>query len=119
MDKQKDIIKDEDDLYRRIPVDEWYVEKEDRVSSAAFTHVKASVNWAPHTTPEKTVAGFPNNHVAALQAMFPRAKDQEVKHDPYPDTYPDNYSHSLIIGKKSLSIRRYLAQKCRFVFKCT
>lgn len=116
---EQEHINDEDDLYRRIPVSEWYVEKEDRVSSAAFAHVEASVNWAPHTTLEKTVAGFPNNHVAALQAKFPRAKAQEVKHDPCPDLDPNNYSHSLIIGKKSLSIKRYLAQKCRFVFKCS
>lgn len=113
MDEQKD-INDEDDIYRRIPPD-WYVEKEDRVSSAAFTHYEASVNWALHTTPEKTVVGFPNNHVAALQAKIPREKHQKVKHDPI----PDNYSHSLIIGKKTLSVAKYLARNCRLVLKNT
>jgi hypothetical protein len=107
-------ISDEDDLYRRI-TPEWYVEKEDRVSSAAFTHFEASVDWARHTTPEQTVAGFPNNHVAALQAKIPRAKNQEVRHDPT----PNNYSHSLIIGKKTSSVRKFLADNCRFVLKHT
>ncbi len=113
MDERKD-ISDEDDLYRRIPP-EWYVEKEERISSAAFRHLETSVDWARYTTPEKTVAGFPNNHVAALQAKIPREKKQEVKH--VPD--PDNYSHSLIIGKKTRSFARFLAKNCRFVLKHT
>ena len=111
MDKQK-YINDEDDLYRRIPP-LWYVEKEDRISSAAFKDPKTSVNWAKYTSPEETVAVYPTFHVGALQAKIPRAKNQEVKHDPK----TDNYSHSLIIGKKTQSIARFLASNCRFVIK--
>lgn len=113
MDKQED-INDEDDLYRRIP-HLWYVEKEDRVSSAAFTNDKVSVDWARYTTPQKTVADFPDNYVAALQAKIPREKGQKVRHDPI----PNNYSHSLIIGKKTESVKRYLARNCKFVLKNT
>lgn len=111
---EQEHINDEDYLYRRI-IPEWYVEKDDRVASAAFTNFETSVDWALHTTPEKTVADFPNNHVATLQAKIPRAKDQEVKHDPY----PENYSHSLIIGKKTLSVAKHLARNCMFVLKNT
>ncbi len=114
MDERKD-ISDEDDLYRRIPP-EWYVEKEERISSAAFRHLETSVDWARYTTPEKTVAGFLDCRLAALQAKFPRserAKNQKVIHDPE----PNSYSHSLIIGKKTDSVARFLALKCRFVIK--
>jgi len=105
-------IPDDDDLYRRIPPD-WYVEKEDRVSSAAFKDRETSVEWSKYCTPDKTVREYPNYHVAALQAKIPRTKNLEVKHNPS----RHSYAHSLIIGEKPLSIARFLAQNCRFVLK--
>lgn len=114
MDKQE-FINDEDDLYRRIPP-LWYVEKEDRISSAAFKDPKTSVNWAKYATPEETIVDHPNFHVGTLQVKIPRSEragNQEVKHDPK----IDNYSHSLIIGKKTQSVARFLARHCRFVIK--
>lgn len=100
-------ISDDDDLYRRIPP--WhYVEKEDRISSAAFKDEETSVNWSEYATPAETVSGFPGFRVGALKAKIPRSEKQKVIHDPK----PTNYSHSLIVGKKTQSVAKHLARAC-------
>ncbi|MCX5781464.1 MAG: hypothetical protein NT145_01990 [Elusimicrobia bacterium] len=107
-------IGNEDDLYRRIPPYH-YVKEDDRVSSAAFAALETSVDWSKRTTPAKSVANYPDNHLASLKAKVPRDKNLEVKHDPI----KDNDAHTLIIGKKTQGIRKYLAKNCSFVIKRT
>ena len=110
-----EFINDSEDLYRRIPPD-WYVEKEDRVSSAAFNRdFNLSVDWSKYSTPEETVrrgtGKTQNCRCAAIQAGVPRKFNQEVIHTPS----KHNFSHSSIIGEKPLSIARKLARACRFI----
>lgn len=110
--KPVEIIPDEDLLYRRIPP-QHYVKEEDRVSSAAFRDPNLSVDWSRHITPEQSVKGFPNNHLAALIAKIPRALGQEVYHTPS----LRNYAHSSIVGQKSTSVARKLANSCSWVIQ--
>lgn len=114
-------IKEIDDkhfLYRRIHPSQYNNAKAE-ISSCAFIDPKASVDWALYTTPEETIKGYPTHHLASLKAEIPRAKDQKVIHDPCPDTDPDNYSHTLIIGRKSRSVARFIARNCEVVIKRT
>jgi hypothetical protein len=109
--KQREVIPDEHDLYRAIHPN-WYVEKEERVSSAAFRDKHASVDWSIYSTPEESGARFPGRRIAAIQAKIPRQNGLDVLHDPS----KGNYSHSLISGKKKLSVSRNLAMVSRLVF---
>lgn len=109
-------IDDEDFLYRRIH-HLHYNKVKAEISSCAFTDLETSVDWALYTTPEETIKGYPTYHLASLQAKIPRERSQEVIHDPYPDTDPDNYSHTLIIGRKPRSVAKFIALNCEFVIK--
>jgi hypothetical protein len=106
----KENIPNEEYLYRRI-LSEWWVTAEKRISSLAFRHYNTSVNWARHTTPEKSVRKYPECRLAEIQAKVPREKDQRVEHSPS----CRNRSHSLIIGKKTLSISRFLASNSKVI----
>lgn len=111
--KRKSIlpIPDDDELYRRI-VPLHYKEKEDRPSSAAFSNYKLSVNWATHTTPKLTLQNQPDSvRLASIISRIPRLKMLKVEHDPL----DDNFSHSLIIGKKTKSKKKFLARNCKWV----
>ena len=99
--EQRELIPDEDLLYRRIPFS-WYVKEENRIKSAAFKDPEASVDWEKYITPEGSLANYPSYSLVALKARIPRACDQAVIHDPE----TDNYSHSLISGRKSLCTQR-------------
>lgn len=106
-------IPDEDELYRRI-ISLHYKEKEDRPSSAAFTDYKTSVNWANYTSPELTLKGQPRDvRLASIISSIPRSRNLVVEHDP--DPKEDNFSHSLIVGKKTKSISKFLAINCNWV----
>ncbi len=106
-------IDDEDFLYRRIhPLH--YNKVKAEISSCAFTDPETSVDWALYTTPEETIKGYPTYHLASLQAKIPRECSQKVIHDPI---IPDNYSHTLIIGRKPRSVAKFIAHNCEFVIK--
>ena len=94
---------------------DWYKEKEGRVSSAAFydRRLETSVDWARYITPEEAITGFREYHLAALKAKIPRENKLGVTHEPV----QDNYSHSLITGKKTKAIARTLANSCVLVIK--
>ena len=101
---KSEFIPDEDSLYRRIHPDH-YDKEHDVVSSAAFRgDCYTSVDWDKYTTPQKSVRGYPNHHLAALQAKIPRMKGQEVRHTP-----SRNRAHSSIIGNKTYSVAKFLA----------
>ena len=110
MRKEPKIIPDKDYLYRKIAND-WYHHKANRVSSAAFRDKEASVDWARHITREKSIKSWPKHHLGEIQAEVPRRNNQEVRHAPS----KRNYSHSLIIGQKTLPIRRQLAKNCKLI----
>ena len=105
--KIKKNISDHDGLYRRIHHS--WVDK-DRVTSAAFSHERMSVNWARFSTPQKSITAKKDYIVVAeIKTVHARTKGLKVMHDPE----CTNYSHSLVIGKKTQSIRRYLAKNCK------
>ncbi len=62
---------------------------------------------------------MPENQLIQITLLRVQMEYPEVKHNPNPDTDPDNYFHSLIIGKKKQSVVKYLARSCRFVLKTT
>lgn len=105
-------IPDNDRLYRRIPP-VWYNKEEDRVTSAAFKDLNMSVNWEKYITAENAVRKYPEHRLSALIAKVPRSKSLEVKHTPSRLIR----SHSSIIGKKTESIARFLAQNSVLVVK--
>ena len=109
----KEEIPDEDYLYRRIHPNH-YDPDADKISSAAFKGgPETSVDWAKHTTPAKSIHKHPTHHLASIQAKIPRSKEQKVEHSPS----LRNYAHSLIIGKKTTPIARYLAERSTLIVK--
>ena len=115
--KKRDIeyIPDEDSLYRRIPPVH-YDKYTDKISSAAFRgghDYKASVDWEKYTTPERSTRKYPQHHLASLKAKIPRSKDQKVEHAPS----NNNPSHSEIIGKKTYSVAKFLAECSTLIIK--
>ena len=53
--RQPEKIPDSDDLYRRIPPDQY---ERGKIAYTAFLDYETSVNWEEYSTPEKTVKGF-------------------------------------------------------------
>ena len=102
-------IPDEHQLYRRIHPQ--HLKKTGEISSATFIGEKVSVDWEKYTTLNETLRGWPDNQLASILAGIPRQKDQEVKHDPV----KGNQAHSLIIGHKTKSIRRFLARNSKLI----
>lgn len=118
---KREFIPDEDDLYRRVPKDQ-YDEKMGKVSSGAFMlredkNEKAlSVNWSKWTTPEESsVCPITGNryYLGALYAEVPRHQGLEVIHAPS----RKNRAHSLITGQRLIDsnflIADILAENCR------
>jgi|GEM_PF-2488109 hypothetical protein len=105
-------IDDEDNLYRRIPQYQ-YNEKADKIFYCAFKDYELSVDWEKCTTPQKTLEGHPNFHLASIKAKFPRTKGQVVEHSPS----KRNKAHSLVKGKKTNSIQRFLRDNSKLIFK--
>ena len=109
----KEEIPDDDYLYRRIHPDH-YDSDADKISSAAYKGgYETSVDWSKHTTTAKSISKYPAHHLASIQAKIPRSKEQKVEHNPS----LRNYAHSLIIGKKTTPIARYLAENSTLVVK--
>jgi len=84
-----------------------------RISSGAFDGQEMSVNWEKYATAEETAAQDAARNtvaVAALRADFCRSVEQEVVHDPLPesDGMPANRAHSLVRGRKSRPVKQKL-----------
>lgn len=91
-----DTIKNDALLWRRLHPT-WVIRNDDgsyRVSSAAFKDGRheVSVNLAELTTVENSLAGFPEQGLAELQAGIPRLLGHALVRDPL----PDNPAHALI-----------------------
>lgn len=108
-------IPDEALLYRRIfPLH--YDKYTDKISSAAYRgkyDCRASVDWEKYTTPERSIKKYPQHHLATLKAEIPRKKYQKVEHVPS----LSNRSHSEIIGKKTYSVAKFLADNSTLIIK--
>ena len=118
---EKEQIKPEDDLYKRIsPINFNY--DEDRVSSGVFhtSRPNLSVDWSKYRSPEEALEGYPDNYLISLKAKHPRSRDLEVNHDPifdYPQ-YNDNQAHSLIEGSfKSKSTAKFLINNTSLILR--
>lgn len=97
-------INDEEFLYRRITEEHFDVAK-GKVNSSAFCGRELSVDWAKFTTPAEAIARPPiGKCLVQVQAEYPRQVEQEVLHNPT----STNYSHSLIVGDKKQSVRRFI-----------
>ncbi len=112
-----EIIGPEEILYRRLnrfqfdPVT-------DEVSSAAFSNLETSVNWAKYSTPETTAAP---DSLAICQIVCSDCKNcgQDVIHDPLKEGdfgFP-NPAHSLINGHKKQSTRRKLRDLSKVIWR--
>lgn len=99
-------IGEEEHLYRRIHR-HFFNAESGRPSSGAFSQLEMSVDWARHTTPEASLARNNNgDHVALVSLMAQNCRNigLAVTHDPD----EENYSHSLVSGKKTDSIKNKL-----------
>jgi hypothetical protein len=108
-------IPDEHHLYRRIHPEQ--LKPNGEISTAAFTPNETSVDWEKYTTPQETLSGLPDYHLASILAKVPRKKNLEVKHNPIDKPTEVNCAHSLIIGRKTLSIKKYLREKSTLIVK--
>jgi hypothetical protein len=111
-------VEDEDYLYRHVAPKPSQITKDPardsgwRLTSANFKSHELSVDIARLTTPDRSLHGRPGHHLAQFLAGFARhACDQEVVHDPL----CDNDAHALVIGDKSRTLRRQLAESCTWV----
>lgn len=108
-------IGDDDVLWRRLHAKHLTLDHstgERRITSAAFTDPQLSVDLARLVAPrDHRVTMAHGAGVAELAAHVPRSKQLEVRHDPV----PDNEAHSLVTGRKTQSIARFLARKSRLL----
>jgi hypothetical protein len=117
-------IPDEAFLFRRIHLVNWKPEAP-MPDAAAFDDVKMSCDWQKYARIEETIsrAKKPSGSqygAVMLQVGFLRAPDggkpnrsQEVNHAPKildDEEGPRNYSHSEVVGEKSLRLGRRLAK---------
>jgi len=120
---KKEIIPDEDDLYRRIHHLQ-YDRKRNKISAAVFQvkrNEKAlSVNWSKYSTPEETSIDPVHKgkfYVGGILAKIPRQHELDVVHAP--GKRFKNRAHSTIVGRKLLEeetkyeISTILADNCR------
>ena len=97
-------ILDHDDLYRGIHPN--WVKDDGEVSSGAFDGEEMSVDLAKKTSIKRSWRRFKrtNGGLVAFAAEIARRNSQEVRHWPL----LTNLAHSLVIGKKTKSVRRQL-----------
>ncbi|MBU4268647.1 MAG: hypothetical protein KJ808_07345 [Acidobacteria bacterium] len=107
-----EIIPDNDNVYRRIPR-VWYIETENRPSSAAFRDPETSVDWSKYSTPEESLKGYSGYFLASIKAKIPREMKLDVIHRPS----KNNHSHSVILGQKTPSKAKSLADRSVIVKK--
>jgi len=100
------------DLYRVIVPLSWS-KKDNRPSSSAFKHLGMSVDWCLFSNSYESLRRYVKDDrdkigsgVAALTVKQAKDYGQDVCHEPE----ENNYSHSLILGKKTDSIARKLAR---------
>ena len=104
-------INDEEYLYRRITA-EHFDDAKGKINSSAFSGRELSVDWAKFTTPSESIARPPiGKCLAQVQATYPRQVGQEVLHNPT----STNYSHSLIVGDKKQSVRRFIRNNATII----
>ncbi len=85
--------------------------EENRPTSAAFKDPEMSVDILCLTTIEESyirAKKIGKNAVVSIQAQWIIEKGLEVCHEPI----EGNYAHALILGKKSNSIAKFLANNC-------
>jgi len=86
--------------------------KEGKLSSAAFSNYEMSVDRGDMCSATQTQARKSAwIKVASFSHTVPQALNQEIKHDPK----PDNNAHTLVIGKKTNSIRRKFAKESTLI----
>lgn len=108
---KQEYIPDQDLLFRRVPPCH-YDKKDGSLKSSLFRGKKrCSVDWEKFTTPKKSLKKYPDNLIASLQAKIPRERKQKIIHTPQ----CGNHAHSDIVGKKTKSIARYLANNCNIL----
>lgn len=89
-------------LYRRL-VESYFRRRDRTLTSGAFylrgkPDPEVSVDLARLTTPEATASKKPGSGVGQLRTEVPRNLDLDVRHDPHPETDPENAAHSVIVG---------------------
>jgi hypothetical protein len=102
-------VADDEILHRR--VHPTFVKPDGSVSSQAFRDSGMSVDRAKYSTVEETLRGYEDCGLAALLTSFAREVGQEVADD----RAPLNLAHALVMGKKTKSIAKRLAQASRWV----
>jgi len=101
-------VKPDDKLLRWLHPGQFNWE-EKRATSAAFKDDRMSVEILSLTTIEESYNRAKKqgkNAVASIKARLVLEKELEVCHDPT----EDNYAHALVLGKKTKSIYKFLAE---------
>jgi len=104
-------IEDDDDLYRRIHP---HFQKENgKISSAVFKQRNPylSIDVAKLTTPEKSLANYPDFGLASIVTKSVRNLSLEVYHQPK----IDSYAHGIIEGNITDATAKKLTNYARLV----
>ncbi len=107
---RKRTILDSDRLYRAIHPS--FIKDDGSISQGAFRDAEMSVDLASKTTVDRSWARFKSrgSGLASFAVCLARSLSQLVRHDPG----PFNHAHTLVIGKKTQSIRRQFASNARW-----
>lgn len=116
-------LPDNENVYRAILTPTWWVESENRPSSAAFDHAVFSVDVKSKTTPALTASRF---QATSILAEFQCGEARVIGFDPRDELdpeQPNNLAHAHIYlpdydtlpNKKRKTMARNLANKCEVV----
>ena len=111
-------VDDAEDLYRGITTESWWVEAENRPSSAAFRHPDFSVDIASLAgSPAHTLGHLPpGSGIVSFNCGVAHGIGFVVRREPDP-AHPENHAHANVYGSPSASQRKRMAQ--RLATECT
>src|SRR4051794_30170427 len=115
-------VADDEELYRCIMYPNWWVEEEQRISSAAFKFPRFSVDIASIAgSPEVTLSRFlPGTGMVVLACRVAKELGCDVRYE-LDEQYPDNkaHAHVYIPTEKRKTIARKLVDASRVIRKPT
>lgn len=89
-----------DEFLRRVHPIQWNFQ-EGRVSSAAFTDARMSVNWAASSSVQETIIGLDGYGVVSITAELCWELKQQIEYTPT----QENRAHCEVVGRKTKPVR--------------
>ena len=101
-----------DEFLRRVPPIQWN-SQEGRVSSAAFTDTRMSVNWAALSSVQETIAGLDRYGVVSITAELCWGLKQQIEYTPA----QANHAHCEVVGRKTKPVRTAFSKGAKLLVR--